>query len=90
VKIAVVTEDGRTISQHFSRASLDSVFTVKDGKILHRELRDELGHRKFALGEQDREHHHQDHARGHGYGHFSIHKILFFQVVKYFLGEFLV
>ena len=68
MKIAVVTDDGNTISQHFGRASMYAVYTVEDGKIIQLELRDKLGHRQFSQEEQSRNHQHQDDSRGHGYG----------------------
>jgi len=37
--IAVVTDDGRTISTHFGRAKRFVVFTVEDGRIVAREER---------------------------------------------------
>lgn len=48
MKIAAITDDGKTISQHFGRAPFYLVFTVEDGQILGRELRDKLGHAQFA------------------------------------------
>lgn len=39
MKIAIVTEDGRTISQHFGRAPYYAVLTVEDGIVTGRELR---------------------------------------------------
>jgi predicted Fe-Mo cluster-binding NifX family protein len=47
-KIAAITEDGTTISQHFGRAPLYCVLTIEDGKITHSELREKLGHAHFA------------------------------------------
>jgi predicted DNA-binding protein (UPF0251 family)/predicted Fe-Mo cluster-binding NifX family protein len=44
VKIAVVTEDEKTISQHFGMAPLYMVFTVEDGKITGKEKRAKMGH----------------------------------------------
>ena len=44
MKIAVVTEDGSTISQHFGRAPYYQVITVKDGKIISQERRNKAGH----------------------------------------------
>lgn len=61
MKIAVITDDGNTISQHFGRAPFYKVFTIEDGKIVNREMRDKLGHNQFAeegLGE----HHHEQHG----------------------------
>jgi predicted Fe-Mo cluster-binding NifX family protein len=44
MKIAIVTEDGVTISQHFGRAPYYEVVTVQDGKIVNRERRNKAGH----------------------------------------------
>jgi predicted Fe-Mo cluster-binding NifX family protein len=52
-KVAVITDDGNTISQHFGRAAYYLVATVENGKIVNRELRDKLGHVHFV---------NQDHA----------------------------
>jgi predicted Fe-Mo cluster-binding NifX family protein len=62
VKIAAITEDGTTISQHFGRAPLYVVVTVEDGEITNKETRDKAGHHTFAA-------HHSDLAPGerHGY-----------------------
>jgi predicted Fe-Mo cluster-binding NifX family protein len=48
MKIAAITEDGKTISQHFGRAPYYQVVTVEAGQIVNRELRDKLGHAHFA------------------------------------------
>jgi len=48
MKIAAITDDGNTISQHFGRAAYYLVVTVEDGKITGRELREKLGHAHFA------------------------------------------
>lgn len=57
MKIACVTDDGRTISRHFGRAPYYVVLTVEDGQIVARELRDKLGHKQFSAQERE-------HARG--------------------------
>ena len=44
MRIAAVTEDGITISQHFGRAPYYLVVTVENGKIVGRERRDKMGH----------------------------------------------
>ena len=64
MKIAVISEDGATISQHFGRAPLYVVVTVEDGKVVAKESRDKMGHHSFAGQHQD------DTAPGekHGYG----------------------
>jgi predicted Fe-Mo cluster-binding NifX family protein len=48
MKIAAITDDGRTISQHFGRASYYLVATIENSAIVNRELRDKLGHAHFA------------------------------------------
>ena len=62
MKIATITEDETTISQHFGRAPLYVVVMVEDGKIVSKETRAKTGHHTFAA-------HHPDLAPGerHGY-----------------------
>lgn len=55
MKIAAITEDGKTISQHFGRAPYYQVVTVEEGKIVSRELRDKLGHAHFSQEPHDPE-----------------------------------
>jgi len=66
MKIAAVSEDGVTISQHFGRAPFYVVVTVEDGKIVSREMRDKMGHAQFA-GEPHAEEAHGADPRGHGF-----------------------
>ena len=47
-KVAAITDDGKTISQHFGRAAYYLVATVENGAIVNRELRSKLGHTHFA------------------------------------------
>lgn len=54
MKIAVVSDDGSTISQHFGRAPYYVVLTVEDGIVVGEERRDKAGHRTFT-GVQHRE-----------------------------------
>jgi len=63
MKIAVISDDGTTISQHFGRASLYVVATVEKGKVVNKENRNKMGHQHFASGE------HPEHKPGqpHGY-----------------------
>jgi len=60
IKIAVVTDDGVTISQHFGRAKFYEVFTVENGKVVKRERREKLSHHNFA----HRKYHHSDEQHG--------------------------
>jgi predicted Fe-Mo cluster-binding NifX family protein len=66
MNIAVVTDDGQTISQHFGRAPYYLVFTVEANEIVGKELRDKVGHQQLA----QEEHGHASDAdpRGHGFG----------------------
>jgi predicted Fe-Mo cluster-binding NifX family protein len=48
MKIAVITDDGKTISQHFGRALYYLVATVENGQITNREMRNKLGHNQFS------------------------------------------
>ena len=68
MKIAVVTNDGETVSQHFGRSRYYKIFTVENGKVAGTELR-ERGTGHFAAGEAAEPHGpHHDAAGRHGYG----------------------
>jgi len=62
MKIACITDDGITISQHFGRAPFYLVLTIEDGKITNREKRAKMGHNQF----QSKPHEEAPHAEGHG------------------------
>jgi predicted Fe-Mo cluster-binding NifX family protein len=66
MKIAAVSEDSKTISQHFGRAPFYVVVTVEDGKIVSRETRDKMGHAQFA-GEPHAEEAHGADRHSHGF-----------------------
>lgn len=55
----MISDDGRTINQHFGRARYYVVLTLEDGRVEHRESRDKLGHMNFGgeHNEGNREHH---------------------------------
>ncbi len=63
MKIAAITEDETTISQHFGRAPLYVVVTVEEGRVVNKETRDKTGHHTFAANQ------HPETAPGerHGY-----------------------
>jgi len=63
MKVAVITDDGYEISQHFGRAPYYLVLTIEEGKITQREMRDKLGHAQFG-GEE----HHDEPGQAHGFG----------------------
>ena len=48
MKIAAISDDEITISQHFGRAPLYMVVTVEDGKVVNKETRPKAGHHTFA------------------------------------------
>lgn len=78
IKIAAVTDDGKTISPHFGQVTKYTVLTIEDGHIIARELRDKAGHRDFQQeGSHDHEHH--DDPRGRGFGKHSgeKHRLMF-------------
>jgi predicted Fe-Mo cluster-binding NifX family protein len=63
MKIAVITEEGKTISQHFGRAPYYLVLTIEEGKIVDREMREKVGHHHSHAAEQ-----HAHEGEGHGHG----------------------
>ncbi len=50
MKIAAITDDGKTISQHFGRASHFMVITLEEGQIIERELREKFKPRAVSGG----------------------------------------
>lgn len=62
MKIAVVSEDGINVSQHFGRAPCYVVLTVEEDKIVDSETRPKAGHHTFAAQE------HHSPARGERHG----------------------
>ena len=69
MKIAVVTDDEKTISAHFGRAQYYVVFTVEDGTVAARETRPKANHSQFAD-----DHHHGEHGDSHGMDPGSQHR----------------
>ncbi len=63
VKIAIATDDGRTVSNHFGRAGKYSVLTVEDGAVVTREMRP-----KFSPHGSGVETHAEDQTGPHGVG----------------------
>lgn len=66
-KIAVVSNDGETISRHFGKAHSYVVVTVQNGEVVARELRSKANHKDFA-GHQ---HEAPEPGQPRGYGHGS-------------------
>lgn len=56
MKIAFVTDDGKTISQHFGRAAHYLVVKIVEGQIIEREMRDKLGHKQYVKSDEEPNH----------------------------------
>jgi len=63
MKIAVVTDDGKTICQHFGRARFYTVVMIEDGKVTAREQRPKAGHH----GDGQPHASHASHGEPHGF-----------------------
>jgi predicted DNA-binding protein (UPF0251 family)/predicted Fe-Mo cluster-binding NifX family protein len=61
MKIAVISDDGKTISQHFGMASLYVVATIENGKVVSKETRPKAGHHNMGA-------HHEEHVPGQRHG----------------------
>lgn len=64
MRIAIATDDGRTVSRHFGRARAYAVLTVEDGTIVSRELREKAAPHWQA----DRPHDDEKEGEAHGTG----------------------
>lgn len=58
MKIAIVTDDGKTVSKHFGRAKNFLVVSIDEGIVIDRSMREKLNHDHFSHGEH--------HSHGHG------------------------
>ena len=74
MKIALITDDEKTISEHFGRAGKYLVFTVQENKIVHSETRNKVGHNDFVKLEVEGGHEHHEDPRGRGFGNHSEEK----------------
>jgi len=75
MKIAIVSDQGTTISQHFGRASQYVVVTVEEGKITGKEIRSKVGHHNFAAA-GDEAHGCGSEPHGHGAGSTDKHNAM--------------
>ena len=50
MKVAIASDDGLNISQHFGRAPFYIVYTVEGDKVISKEIRDKIGHHSFIEG----------------------------------------
>jgi len=62
MKIAAISDDGTSISQHFGKASQYVVSTVEDGKVVNQETRPKVGHKHFSASDGS-----VAHGERHGY-----------------------
>lgn len=70
MKIAAITDDGKTISRHFGRAQYYLVATVEDGQVVNQELRNKPGHAQF----HKEGHEHEETGELHGLGPAADHR----------------
>jgi predicted Fe-Mo cluster-binding NifX family protein len=68
MKIAFITDDGKTISRHFGRAGHYLVVEVENGEEVSREMRDKLGHRNFSQAEEHHDHDQSGHSGMESHG----------------------
>ena len=64
MKIAIISDNGVHISQHFGRAEMYVVLTIEDGQIVAEETRPKVGHGAFV----SQPHADLDAQGRHGYG----------------------
>jgi len=66
MKVAIVTMDGKTVSQHFGRSPYFKILTIEKNEITHEELRE----RHFGHFAQQKTENHAQHEKNekHGYG----------------------
>ncbi|NWJ95596.1 MAG: hypothetical protein HXX20_07420 [Chloroflexi bacterium] len=62
MKIAAVTDDGKTITAHFGKALYFAIITIEDGKVVGQELLERLGKAELSQ-EQEVDPHEQMVAR---------------------------
>lgn len=70
IKIAIPTNDGKTISRHFGQARAFLIVTLENGEITDRELREmpDTGDTDHHHHNHDHHHHNHDHDHAHGMG----------------------
>ncbi|NMC55364.1 MAG: cupin domain-containing protein [Chloroflexi bacterium] len=62
MKIAVITDDGKSISQHFGRAQYYLILTIEEGQVVAREMRSKTGHTHYVSNA------HSEESQGAGHG----------------------
>ena len=67
MKVAIASDDGKNISQHFGRAAYYIVYTIENDKIVSKEVRDKVGHHSFIERPDAHScHDHSEHGGVHG------------------------
>lgn len=71
MKIAVATEDGKTISAHFGRSPFFAIYEIADGKVINQEMRRNTftGHFRGGVAHEDG---HHDHGKGDEHAHQTV------------------
>ena len=64
MKIAAITDDGKTLSKHFGQAQYYLVASVENGQIISREMREKVNHAQLQVEGHD----HEETGQKHGYG----------------------
>jgi len=67
VKIAIPTDDGKTVASHFGRAGYFMIVELQDGKEIARRLSENLHAR--GHGHHGHHEHHEEHENHEGHGH---------------------
>ncbi len=62
MKIAVVTDDGKTICQHFGRALYYTIVTIENGKAINKEQRNKAGHHMAGVEHESQASHGEKHG----------------------------
>lgn len=62
-RIAFVTDDGKTISAHFGRASQYAVISLEQGEIVHEELRSKFNPHAVESSHQEEDDHERRHSQ---------------------------
>ena len=74
MKIAVATEEGKTISAHFGRSPLFAIFDIENGAVAGITLRENTFTRHFSGKHQAGEHGEHHHGKGDPHAHESAAK----------------
>jgi predicted Fe-Mo cluster-binding NifX family protein len=62
MKIAVVTDDGTSICQHFGRARFYTVVTIENAKVINKEQRPKAGHHVAGMQHASQASHGEQHG----------------------------